>query len=49
VNTLQRGLSGVFDLFKGGGGEVGYPHGSKGGGYGGCFPGGGIKKPPMKR
>jgi len=45
VNTLQKGLSPLFDIYMGEGGEGGYPHGSKGGGMGGIYRGG-VKKNP---
>jgi len=32
---LQKGLSPLYDIKKGEGGEGGYPHGSQGGGMGG--------------
>jgi len=45
VNTLQRGLSPLFDIYMGEGGEGGYPHRYRGRGIGGYKGGGGYKKP----
>lgn len=44
---MQRVLSPLFDHSEGEGGEVGYPHGSQGGGMGGYMGGGDIKNPPV--
>ncbi len=46
MNTSFKGLSPLFDLFKGGGGEGGYPHRYQGRGIGGVFSGRGIRKTP---
>jgi len=45
---LQKGLSPLYDIKKGEGGEVGYPHGSQGGGMGGVYRGGDKKNPQQK-
>jgi len=42
---MQRGLSGVFDHFRGEEVRGDTPHGSKGGGMGGVYRGG-VKKNP---
>jgi len=42
---MQRALCPLFGVYKGEGGEGGYPHGSKGGGMGGVYRGGDKKTP----